>query len=262
MSEWQKELFKYSYMKKEKVSIITKHIKPFMEDEIVLDVGCAQGTVSYFLKKKLSGKWLSMDLDYRNLKVAKSILKKNVVQIKDFIPVKSESVKTVFSLDYIEHVEEDEGVLREVFRVLKRGGQLIISTPTSKKFMILNMVKKLFGMKPKIYGHKREGYSPKDLKRILEKNGFTIEFITTYSKFFTELVELVLNIIFVKIIKKGKFSNLRDGNISPKSENEFRGNKFYGIYRYVYPFLRALTFVDRLLFFKTGYAILVVCKKK
>ncbi len=258
---WQKELFKYSFMKKEKVSLIKKHIKPLNKDFIVFDIGCAQGTVSYFLREALGGRWSSFDVDYKNVKTALGILKKNVFLINDKLPLKDESGDIVFSLDYIEHIEDDVSVIKEIKRVLKSGGMAVVSTPTSKKFMLINKLKKIFGMTPDIYGHKREGYDPKELNRMFEREGFETVYTTTYSKFFTELIEFTLNLIFVKFFKKKKFNELRDGSISPKSEKEFRGNKFYYLYKIIYPVLRGLSFIDKLLFFKTGYAILSIYRK-
>lgn len=259
---WQIELFKYSYMKKEKVNLIKSSIKKIDNNSKVIDIGCRQGVVSYFIRE-LGGKWLHCDTEMETLKTASSILKKNIVQIGESLPFKKESADYVFSLDILEHLDDDKALLNEIYRVLKTGGKIVISTPISGKFFLLNKIKMLFGMKPEVYGHKREGYSLKKLNRMVEDAGLKILKSTTYSKFFTELVELSLNIIFVKLIKRKRKSQLRTGSISPESEDELKGNKkIYILYQLIYPFLRAITLLDKLLFFKTGYATFIIAEKE
>jgi len=45
------------------------------------------------------------------------------------IPVKDESYDTAILCEVLEHLEDPEKVLREAFRILKKGGNLIMSTP-------------------------------------------------------------------------------------------------------------------------------------
>ncbi len=259
---WQIELFKYSYMKKEKVNLIKRSLKKIDNNSKVIDIGCRQGVVSYFIRE-LGGKWLHCDTEMETLKTASSILKKNIVRIGESLPFKRESADYVFSLDILEHLDNDKALLNEINGVLKSGGKIIISTPISGKFFLLNKIKLLFGMKPEVYGHKREGYSLKKLNKMVEDSGFKVLKSTTYSKFFTELVELSLNIIFVKFIKGKKKSQLRTGSISPESEDELKGNKkIYFLYKVIYPFFRIVTLLDRLLFFKTGYATFIIAEKE
>ena len=259
---WQIELFKYSYMKKEKVNLIKKSVGTIPENSKVIDIGCRQGVVSYFIKE-LGGKWIHCDTETKTLKTAFSILKGNIVQIGENLPFKKESAEFVFALDILEHLENDKKLLGEINSVLVKGGKIIISTPISGKFFLLNKIKLLFGMKPEIYGHKREGYSLNALKQMLKEAKFKVIKATTYSKFFTEFVEMSLNIIFVKIVKRKKRSQLRTGSISPESEEELKGNKkIYMVYKLIYPFLRIITFLDKLLFFKTGYATFIIAEKE
>ena len=259
---WQIILFKKSFKKKEKLKLINKYFR-INPDSIILDLGCSQGTISYFLKKN-GGRWVHVDFDQLNIKNAKSILKENIVRIsEDKIPFLSNSFDVVICLDYLEHLENDEICLREVFRILKPGSKFLISTPATGKFFLINKLRKLLGMKPEIYGHKREGYTTKELKEKLKKNGFEILVFDTYSKFFTELIELFLNFLYTKLISKKKSIKSRIGLISPSSETEIKEHgKFFKFYSFLYPILLLITKFDKLLFFKKGYANLILAEKK
>ena len=153
MKPWQVRLFEKSLMKKEKVRLILKSVN--FSKKRVFDLGCSNGTVSYFLKKS-GGKWIHADMDFENLITSKELFLHNIFQIsEDSIPIKNESFDVVVALDILEHIEDDKKTMQEIYRILKPSGTVIISTPIDGHFFILNHLKTMFGLIPEIYGHKR-----------------------------------------------------------------------------------------------------------
>ena len=125
IAPWQLQIVKRSLKKKEKLDLIRKHvhIKP---TDLVLDLGCAQGILSFFLRQK-GGTWISTDLDFTNLKSSQSVLGDNLVQMGvPALPFKDGAFDQVVCLDYLEHVDDDAGTLAEIRRVLKPGGRLLV----------------------------------------------------------------------------------------------------------------------------------------
>jgi len=258
---WQLQLVKKSLKKKEKLDFLNKEL--LIENQFIsLDLGCAQGILSYFLRQK-GGFWVSTDQDFVNIKTSKELLKKNLVQIgTDFLPFHNESFDAVISLDYLEHLENDESCLKEINRVLKFGGQVIIATPHSGKFFILHKLRSLLGMKLEFYGHKREGYSLKDMKTKLEKAHFYLTKYRTFSKFFSEFLELMLNFFYIKLLSPKAPFNLRDGHIRPATSDEFKSKKnAFKIYSFCYPLVWLISKLDKLLFFQQGYGLMIWAKK-
>jgi SAM-dependent methyltransferase len=263
MKPWQIQLFEKSLMKKEKVRKISKLMN--FSNKKVFDLGCSNGTVSYFLGKS-GGDWIHCDLDYDNLITAKEILKNNFFQTpENTIPVKDNQFDTVLALDYLEHIDDDDNILKEIHRILNPNGKVVISTPITGRFFLLNKLKDMVGLTPEIYGHKREGYSLKKLKELLKKNGFSITHSSTYAKFFVEFFEIFLNVLYTKKNKPpGEDTALRSGSISPSSAKDMNKNKtLFKIYaNFVYPIIYLITKLDTLLWFKTGYATLVIAEKE
>ena len=258
---WQLQLVKRSLKKKEKLRLLEKHldIKP---RDIVLDLGCAQGILSYFLRKK-GGFWVSADLDFVNCKTSLDLLNNHVLQLgTDGLPFKDESFDKVVSLDYLEHLDNDLGCLKEINRILKKDGELLLATPRTGRVFILHKLRSLLGMKLEFYGHKREGYSLKDLNKKLDSAGFSPLEYKSFSRFFSEFLELLLNFFYIKLYRPKDPIGLRDGHIRPTTSDEFSSRKkAFRLYTYIYPFIWFITRLDYIFFFQRGYGLMIWAKK-
>jgi len=258
---WQLQLVNKSLKKKEKLKLLKKHLE-VKTDSVILDLGCAQGILSYFLRKK-GGSWISADQDFVNLKTSQALLKKNLIQTgAGVLPFKNASFDLVVSLDYLEHLEDDQLCLEEIHRVLKKGGHLIIATPRTGRIYLLHRLRPLLGMKLEFYGHKREGYSFKDLKAKLEKAQMQFIKHKTFSRFFAEFIELMLNSLYVRFFSSEGSYGLRDGHIRPSTAKEFLSRKkAFKFYAFIYPFVWLFTRLDKLFFFQRGYGLIIWAKK-
>lgn len=260
MTDWQDSLYRISLMKKEKVRKVSRHFQ--FSGQKIYDLGCSAGVVSSQLRKQ-GGEWVHGDLDIDTVKKAAAILGNTTLQQSPAeIPAKTGTFSRVLALDFLEHVTDDNRIIGEIHRILQPGGQVAVSTPISGGFFLMNKLKKRVGLTPEVYGHVREGYSLKDLQKKLQEGGFRILYAGTYAKLFVEFFEFLLNTIFIRM-KKGEKGD-RSGIISPQSSKDLKGNRFL-LYSYsylVYPVLRFICLLDHLLWFKTGYATLVVAQKK
>lgn len=135
----------------------------------LLDAGA--GKLSYrHLVKPLCQEYKSMDfkkthpdLDYHS-------------DIQD-MPLKNESFDTVLSAEVLEHVPDPEKALREMYRVLKPGGKLVMSTP---HLMYLHN-------EP----HDFYRYTKYGLRTLLERTGFIIEYLEPSGSIFSFLQGII-----------------------------------------------------------------------
>lgn len=258
---WQLQLVKKSLKKREKLRLLNKHLT-VAPSEIILDLGCAQGILSYFLRQK-GGLWLSVDLDHLNCQTARNLLGDNCLQLgTGGLPFKDQSFSRVVSLDFLEHLEDDLGCLKEIQRVLKTDGELVLATPRTGKGFFLHRLRSLLGMKLEFYGHKREGYSLKELKEKLEGAGFSSIEHRAFSRFLSEFLELLLNVFYIRFYRPKGSIGLRDGHIRPTTADEFRSRKkAFRLYSLIHPFVWILTRLDAVFFFQRGYGLMIWAKK-
>jgi 2-polyprenyl-3-methyl-5-hydroxy-6-metoxy-1,4-benzoquinol methylase len=103
---------------------------------LILDVGCGSGWLAKSLIPK-GKKVVSLDVSKINpLKVHNQIGNKNhfpFVADSFKLPFKDHSFDCVIASEVIEHVYEPAKFLEELFRVVSKGGRLVISTPYKEK---------------------------------------------------------------------------------------------------------------------------------
>ncbi|MCF8233089.1 MAG: class I SAM-dependent methyltransferase [Bacteroidales bacterium] len=132
----------------------TSHLTT-MKDQNVLDLGCGNGTVAFFLEGKYDvNRILGVDLNSNNIQIAnteKERLKSTKVKfIEDdaqkLANVEDNSFNVVINIESAFHYPHKHLFLNEIYRVLKPGGQFIIADIlTTKKggFFLKNWKKKM-----------------------------------------------------------------------------------------------------------------------
>ncbi len=258
---WQLRLVKKSIKKKEKLRLMERTV-PVRSDRTALDLGCAQGILGYFARRR-GGFWAHADEDLANLRTAKALLGPDLVQLRgESLPFKDAVFDLVLCLDYLEHIDNDDRAVAEISRVLKPGGELVAVTPHTGPFFSLHKLRAAVGLRLEDFGHKREGYSIAGLEAKLRRARLIVEKKVTYSRFFSEFFELLLNFAYVKLLAPKPAGKRRDGHIRPASGDEFQAQrKPFALYSILYPVVWTLSRLDTLLFFQKGYSLMIWAKK-
>lgn len=151
-------------------------------DDTVLDFGC--GYQAYFLdhiKDKIK-KGIGLDYDVETKKFGKNIDLCNF-HFKDKLPYPDKKFNTVFMLAVIEHIDivKVPKLFKEIQRILKKKGTLILTTPTLRGKILLEFLAFTLGVisKEEVGDHKKY-YNRRDLENLAEKYGFSIETYKTF----------------------------------------------------------------------------------
>lgn len=208
---------------RQRANIIIKYLKPHI-NENVLDIGCGIGYYSFELATKFNCQVDGIDIDADDIELANKIrdlTKCNNVNFK---------VQNVLELDFpdntfdkiilsevLEHIRNDRKALKDVCRVLKPHGYLIITVPYSRVVEEYNEQKAKKSRMENIEikgGHVRNGYSLEYMSKILINTGFDIVENCYISKKFTVNIGFPFFLITYPISKLDMFcSGVGDGLI-------------------------------------------------
>lgn len=251
-ADWAIRLFNKSVLKQRKFKEVSDLLGP--TDQLhCLDVGSDNGIISYMLRKN-GGDWKSADLDSSTVESIRKLVHTEVYQIDgNRTPFKANEFDRVAIVDFLEHIPNDEKFITELYRIIKPDGVLVINVPNIKDG-ILKKVRVALGQTDEKHGHLRPGYTLTTLERLFE-NKFTSVRSKTYSKFFSELINILV-VGFVTRIKQGSTEYSQKRQIVTQQDFQDSASMFR-LYSLVYPFIRLFSMLDALLYFRSGYMLLV-----
>ena len=130
----------------------------------ILDVGCGTGANLLLLAKYGDAEGVDVSADALAFCRERGIDK--VKQgVAEQLPYDDRTFDLVTALDVVEHMDDDLAGLKEMYRVLRPGGRVLIFVPT---FMFL------WGLQDDVSHHRRR-YRMSELRGVLEKAGFKVE---------------------------------------------------------------------------------------
>lgn len=263
---WQIRLYRRSIKKKETLEAVLRLLPP-VAGKRCLEIGCATGTSSWLLRQR-GGEWTSTDFDPKQVDSARQLLGDDVMLIDAGpLPFPDASFDVVVGINFLEHLEDDAGFVREMVRVLRPGGAFVLTCPDGVSNRLGYRLKKLYRFTADTggFGHARDGYLKHELERLIRDAGLRIERLDSYSRLFTELVENSLNYVYHRSAAKNtaeEDAGHFHGDTSPASGDDFQSVGWkYRAYEAAYPALRGFSLLDRLIPFRQGYMFCVRARK-
>jgi SAM-dependent methyltransferase len=267
---WQLRLFEKTLKKKQKVALLLDHLgHPDPADRVLLLTnGDNNGAMNDRFRQR-PARWTWGEFEAGSIPEMQAFLGELVVHVTpERLPFEDGFFDTVIVIDVHEHLEDPTPLNGEILRVVRPGGRAIVTVPNGDARRPAMLVKRALGMTKEVYGHVRDGYTIPELTRMLSDAGFEPVRSSSYSRFFTEMVELALNVAYVKVLsrKSARQAHAGDGGhapIAPSSAEQMQKvEKTLKLYGAIYPFCRAVTALDDVLLpFTTGYAVTVEFRK-
>jgi len=197
------KLFGYplAVVARQRAKIVIRLLKP-KSGERILDAGCGIGDYSFELAAKYGCLVVGIDIDNEDIKLATKMAKKARLSKVTFIegditnlPFPDNMFDKIIILDVIQSIPDDKKVLNELFRIIKKGGNLIITTSHVDKMEEYSsqQLKDYSGKQLQISGGRvRNGYSFHYLSKLLNDVGFNVVEHRYYVKKFTKEVGGIL----------------------------------------------------------------------
>ncbi len=251
-------LFEKSILKQAKFRALDRMIGPVAADAQCLDLGSDNGVISYLLRQR-GGRWSSADLSDRAVAAIRSLVGTNVHKTDGLsLPFADAALDLVVIVDMLEHVRDEAGCLREMHRVLRPGGTLIVNTPHAKPHSLVRALRERIGLTDEWHGHVRPGYTRASLSERFD-GSFTVEASESYSKVFSELLDTGLNYAYLRQNGAGSEDRAK-GTVVTTEDLQKRAKQFRTLAR-VYPLLRVWASLDRLCVGARGYYLIVRARR-
>jgi 2-polyprenyl-3-methyl-5-hydroxy-6-metoxy-1,4-benzoquinol methylase len=159
-----------------------------------LDIGCGVGEFMLTLREMgfavegIDGNREQMDM------VASMGFEGKVADLESGLPYPNESFLLVTCLELIEHIARTEDLLKEIHRILRPGGYLLLSTPNFS--FLNNRLHYLFGEPPCNEGLHLRYFTKQAFESLLTRTGFRIVQRNSYG------VIPLLSTVTMRLIKR------------------------------------------------------------
>ncbi len=154
----------------------------------IVDFGCGNGMVLRNLRKLTpKSNFIGIDISAAAIKQAhqkNTDVKFFRVDDGDDIPLKSNSIDYILAGDVIEHVYDTESMFKEFYRILKKNGQILITTPYYGLIKNILIVLINFDLVFDPKGPHIRFFTKKSLTVSLMEVGFSIKKFGYFGRFF------------------------------------------------------------------------------
>lgn len=216
----------------------------------ILDAGCGSGTFSFYIAKNFSkSSVVGVDIGKQGLhdhsrtldvcsKIQKTLKLPNLVFTElDLCRLSAKGeYDLIICFDVLEHIKENQKVIKNFFSALKKGGWLLLRIPTKEQVRLFD---KKYTRKHELWAkveHVGQHHDMKSLVYAIEEVGFKIVF--------------------------KRYTNGVWGRLSFELNEIMEYYNFPLILQYsVVPFLKLLRYIDTLADNKEGNGLLVLCEK-
>lgn len=213
--------------------ILNQYSLKTSEDSLILEVGCGLGDFLEIISK--NRKIIGLDINEEaimnvNETIKNPLFQKALVYDGLNFPFEDESFDMVYSSEVIEHVQDDKNFLEECFRVTKKNGIFILTTPNISKQPHIELFD----------GHVRH-YSKYELINKLEKTGFSVE------KFYWR-IHPVCNFLDELITTKGrdhlKKEDYLGHNVQKYTDKDSNSSMMINFYKILEPLIKFVSIFE------------------
>ncbi len=249
------KLYEKSILKKAKHRAITQYL-PDTAGKVCLDIGADNGVLSYLLRQR-GGEWYSADLELSVVESIRDMVGENVYLIDGATTeFPDDQFDLVVIIDFLEHIHSDKRFVTELNRIMKGNACLVVNVPHDKPRSPIRRLRLAVGLTDDKHGHVRPGYTLDSLTRLLSPE-FVVTEHQTYSRFFVELFDVMVSVLFDRLSYGG---SSRKGVVVTADDLK-RHEKKFKMFSIIYPCVWCLAQIDRLLFFTSGYSLIVKAKR-
>lgn len=100
-----------------------------LENARVLEAGCGIGMYASQIRRRYTPFVEAFDIEFERVKQAVEDTPHALISAAEYLPYRSDTFDTIISNEVIEHVADDRMAAREMVRILKPGGRIVMFAP-------------------------------------------------------------------------------------------------------------------------------------
>jgi ubiquinone/menaquinone biosynthesis C-methylase UbiE len=176
----------------------TEDFRPRCGPLRILDAGCGTGALLDCLERRSDAEVYGLDFSGQALAYTRQRGHNHLVQADlTRLPFRDDTFDVITALDVVEHIREDERALREVNRVLRPGGVLVVSVPAFRF---------LWGPHDTALHHYRR-YTTGEMAALMRRSGFRVSKLT-----------YLLALLFPAFVAQRLLTKLRPRTDNPQAQ--------------------------------------------
>lgn len=157
---------------------VTRMIDDYKPQKM-LDIGCHSGKFTYEISKKIpKTKMYGIDISKEAIEYAKKNYKKISFKVAraEKLPFRNDAFDFITCLEVMEHIENPTLVLKEIKRVVKKSGQIIVLVPSESLLFKIIWFGWIHLGPGKVWNHTHiNQFTNHSLDNLLKKGGFKVK---------------------------------------------------------------------------------------
>lgn len=162
--------------------VIDEEVHRLDHPPTIVDVGCDRGIIKRFIPPIEGAKWIGLDIDINRPDVELAKYDERIqADFDEGLPVPDAKADIAICSHVLEHLPRPEFTMREILRLLKPGGMLLVGVPTAPKF-IARLREKQFQKQlaegTRVHGQHIHVFDSERLTALATRAGFDVEYLT------------------------------------------------------------------------------------
>ena len=162
--------------------VIDEEVRSLDHAPTIVDVGCDRGIIKRFIPPIDGARWIGLDIDIERPGVELAKYDERIqADFDEGLPVPDATADIAICSHVLEHLPRPDFTMREMNRLLKPGGLLLVGVPTAPKF-VAKLREKQFQKQltngSRVLGQHIHVFDRERLTALAERTGFTVEYVT------------------------------------------------------------------------------------
>lgn len=162
--------------------VIDEEVRVLDRAPVIVDVGCDRGIIKRFIPPIEGARWVGLDIDINRPDVELARYDERLqADFDEGLPLPDSTADIAICSHVLEHLPRPDFTMREIYRIMKPGGLLLVGVPTAPKFIAKvreKQFQKQLAAGTRVHGQHIHVFWSKRLKRLAEHIGFRVEYST------------------------------------------------------------------------------------